>query len=81
MNDSSWSWDDARSVETSLADGIENALREAGLDETTVRDIMDSRETAPESLRPVTKREIEWRREESQRLAREMGLKIPRLVE
>ena len=76
MPDKNWTWHDARSIEQNLDAKIENALVESGLSTEAVRTIMESRENMPETLRPVTERQIESQREQVARAAREQGLNI-----
>ena len=79
MISESWTWKDAREIEENLTSRIESALREGGVAEHLIKEIMAGRVCDPAPIRPVTERKIEYETEESRRTADRMGLKIPGL--
>ena len=81
MSGGKWTWRDARKVELNLGQTVADSLHGIGVPEDVIDEILNDRESMPESIRPVTQRQIEWQLEESKRIAKASGLKIPRLTD
>lgn len=69
----------ARNIERNLEGKIEHVLRDSGVPDQVVTEFIESRDDRAETILPETDREIEWRLEESRRMARHFGLNVPGL--
>lgn len=81
MSDDSWTWGDARATEFNLGQAVAESMRGFGLPDEVIEEVLADRESMCESIRPVTRRQIEWQLEEAKRMAIRQGVKIPRLTE
>ena len=79
MTKSNTNWNHTRKIEGTLEDKIERALRDNGVPDHIVNAIIYSRDDRVETILPETDREIEWRLQESRRIARHFGLNVPGL--
>lgn len=81
MSDDSWTWGDARATEFNLDQAVADTMRGFGLPDDVIEEVLADRESMPESIRPVTRRRIEWQLEASKRIAEKLGVEISRLTD